>query len=93
MTSERSKAYGRVMKTIEDLGEAKLQEGERERIRAAADTLFFAEDLSTDAEARDAVSEMTSLARTLVESDRWSDERARTLLSDVLACGPVEHVA
>jgi hypothetical protein len=81
------------MKTIEDLGESKLQESERDRLRAAADTLFFAEDLGNDAEAREAVSDMTALARALVESERWSDERARTLLADVLGCGPVEHVA
>ena len=93
MTSERSQAYGRVMRTLEDLGPSKLTEAERERIRAAADTLFFAEDLGTDAEARDAVAEVTALARHLVESDRWLDESARRLLQDVLGCGPLQPVA
>jgi hypothetical protein len=93
MTSERSQAYGRVMKTLEDVGPAKLTEAERERIRQAADTLFFAEDLGTDAEARDAVSDVTALARHLVESDRWLDESARKLLQDVLATGPLAPVA
>jgi hypothetical protein len=93
MTSERSQAYGRVMKTLDDMGPAKLHESEREEIRAAADTLFFAEDLGVDAEARDAVSRITKLARNLVDSERWLDETARPLLADVLACGPLQAVA
>jgi hypothetical protein len=93
MTSERSEAYGRVMRTLEDVGPAKLTESERDRIRQAADTLFFAEDLGTDAEARDAVSDVTALARHLVESERWLDDTARKLLHDVLATGPLAPVA
>ena len=93
MTSERSQAYGRVVRTLEDVGPAKLTEAERERVRAAADTLFFAEDLSVDADARDAVSDITALARHLVESERWLDESARKLLHDVLAAGPLQPVA
>ena len=93
MTSDRSQAYGRVMRTLDDMGPAKLHESEREEIRAAADTLFFAEDLGTDAEARDAVARITRLARQLVDSGRWLDESARPLLADVLACGPLQPVA
>jgi hypothetical protein len=93
MTSERSQAYGRVMRTLDDIGPAKLHDSEREEIRAAADTLFFAEDLSEDTEARDAVARMTVLARNLVDSERWLDETARMLLSDVLGCGPLQPVA
>ncbi|MEA2448294.1 MAG: hypothetical protein QOG63_226 [Thermoleophilaceae bacterium] len=81
------------MRTLEDVGPAKLLDSERERVRAAADTLFFAEDLGSDAEARDAVSDMTALARHLVESDRWIDESARKLLGDVLGTGPLATVA
>jgi hypothetical protein len=92
MTSERSQAYGRVMRTLDDKGPAKLHESEREEIRAAADTLFFAEDLGTDAEAREALARVTKLARTLVESERWLDESARMLLSDILGCGPMQPV-
>ncbi len=93
MTSERSQAYGRVMRTLEEVGPAKLTESERERIRAAADTLFFAEDLGSDGEARDAVTDVTALARHLVDSERWLDDSARALLQDVLACGPLQPVA
>jgi hypothetical protein len=93
MTSERSQAYGRVMRTLDDMGPAKLHESEREEIRAAADTLFFAEDLGVDADARDAVARITKLARNLVDSGRWLDESARPLLADVLGCGPLQPVA
>lgn len=80
------------MRTLDDMGPAKLHEFEREEIRAAADTLFFAEDLGADAEAREAVARVTKLARTLVESERWLDDSARTLLQDVLGCGPMQPV-
>ena len=93
MTSERSQAYGRVMRTIDAVGDTKLHGTEQERLRAAADTLFFAEDLGVDAEARDAVANITKLARNLVDSGRWLDESARPLLADVLACGPLQPVA
>jgi hypothetical protein len=81
------------MRILDDMGPSKLQPDEREQIRAAADTLFFAEDLGTDAEARDAVSTITTLARNLVDSGRWLDETARPLLADVLGCGPLQPVA
>jgi hypothetical protein len=81
------------MRTLDELGPAKLHEPECAEIRAAADTLFFAEDLGVDAEAREAVARMTKLARNLVDSERWLDESARALLSDVLGCGPLQPVA
>lgn len=93
MTSERSQAYGRVMRTLDDVGPAKLTELERDRVRVAADTLFFAEDLGSDGEARDAVSDVTALARHLVDSERWLDDSARRLLQDTLGCGPLQPVA
>ena len=93
MTSDRSQAYGRVVATLRDVGPAKLNDSEQQRIRDAADALFFCEDIVNDAGARVAVSDVTALARTLVESDRWSEDRARQLLDDVLGCGPVTPVA
>jgi hypothetical protein len=88
VNSERAQAYGRVMRTMDDLAAAKLLDEEEQRIRAAADALFFAEDLGEDAEARGAVTDIRDLARHLVESDRWLEERARALVDDVVACGP-----
>jgi hypothetical protein len=90
MTSERTQAYGRVVKTLDDLGPTKLQPGEVERIREAADTLIFA---STPEEIRPAMDDVRELAAHLVETERWTDERAETLVRDIEACGPVAPVA
>jgi polyhydroxyalkanoate synthesis regulator phasin len=89
MNTERTQAYGRVVKTLEDLGPAKLQPAEQERVREAADTLIFAADLD---EARAVMDDVDTLAEHLVASDRWSEERARQLVDDLLACGPVTAV-
>jgi hypothetical protein len=89
MTSERTQAYGRVVKTLDDLGPTKLQPAEQERIREAADTLIFA---ATPEEARAALADVEALAGHLVASERWSEERAETLVRDVEACGPVAPV-
>jgi hypothetical protein len=90
MTSERTQAYGRVIRTLEDLGPAKLQPVEQERIRDAADNLIFAADLD---EARTALDDVEALAEHLVASGRWTSERAEQLTSDLVACGPVAPVA
>ena len=91
MTSERSQAYGRIVATIEDIGATKLQTPEVERIRAAADTLLFSEDLNAPG-ARDALADAEALAQALVESDRWTEERAQRLFDDLAQCGPIAHV-
>jgi hypothetical protein len=89
MNTERTQAYGRVVKTLEELGPTKLQPAEQDRVREAADTLIFAADLD---EAREAMADIDDLAEHLVASDRWSEERARQLVDDLLACGPVTAV-
>ena len=89
MNSERTQAYGRVVKTLEDLGPTKLQPAELERVRDAADNLIFAADLD---EARASLEDVDALAEHLVASGRWSEERAQELLGDILACGPVTAV-
>jgi hypothetical protein len=85
MTSTRTQAYGRVVKTLEDIGPAKLQPAEQDRIREAADTLIFAADPD---EARPALADVEALAEHLVSTGRWTEERAAGLVQDVLACGP-----
>jgi hypothetical protein len=90
MTSERTQAYGRVLRTLEDVGPTKLQKSEQERIREAADTLIFA---STLGEAREALADIDALAEHLSSSGRWSSERASELAQDILACGPLAPVA
>ena len=89
MNNERTQAYGRVVKTLDEIGPTKLQPAERDRVRDAADTLIFAADLD---EARAALEDVDILAEHLVASDRWSEERARQLVDDLLACGPVTAV-
>jgi hypothetical protein len=88
MTSERANAYGRIVATIEDVGAAKLQSSEIDRIRQAADTLLFSETLDAPG-AREALTDVEDLIRHLVDSDRWSEERAKRLFDDVAECGPV----
>jgi hypothetical protein len=82
MDTDRSKAYGRVVKTLDDLGPAKLTDAEQAVIRTAADALLF------DGDAYDELAAVEDLAQTLVDAGRLSAERARLLVDDVAACGP-----
>ena len=86
MTNERSPAYGRVMKTLEDIGAAKLHDLERQRIRNAADVLLFSPP--NDPAALDALTGVEHLVRHLTDSGRWTSQRANELSDDVAACGP-----
>ena len=49
MSPERSNAYQRVMHTLDELGPSKLQSGEQDRVRYAADNLIFASSLAGEA--------------------------------------------
>jgi hypothetical protein len=90
MNSERTQAYGRVIRTLEDLGPAKLQPAEQDRIREAADNLIFAADLD---EARAALDDIEALFEHLIATGRWTTESADALVQNVQACGPVSPVA
>jgi hypothetical protein len=90
MNSERTQAYGRVIRTLDDLGPAKLQPAEQDRIRDAADSLIFAADFD---EARVAMEDVDALVEHLVATGRWTSERAQELLQDLLGCGPVAPVS
>jgi hypothetical protein len=90
MTNERTQAYGRVLRTLQDVGPTKLHESEQERVREAADTLIFAATLQ---EAREALEDIDALAEHLVATERWTEERAAELAQDILACGPLAPVA
>ena len=89
MNSERTQAYGRVVRTLQDVGPTKLHANEQERVRDAADTLIFA---ATYEDARETLADVEVLAEQLVESGRWSEERAAELAADLMACGPVAPV-
>ena len=92
MTSDRSQAYGRVMQTLAELGPAKLLDDEVDRLREAADTLLFTENMADEA-AVVATREARSVIDNLVDSGRWSEERANRLADDLAACGPLATVA
>jgi hypothetical protein len=90
MTSERAQAYGRIIKTLEDLGPSKLHATEQERIRDAADTLLFCEDIET---AKIALTDVRELTDSLVESGRWLEDSAEKLLRDLDDAGPLTRVS
>jgi hypothetical protein len=81
--ADRALAYGRVVKTLDELGPTKLLTDEQEIIRSAADALLFEED------AYEALAQVEDLAERLVDAERWTPERARALVDDVAACGPL----
>ena len=88
MTPDRARAYGRVVKTVSELGPTKLLPAERDRIRTAADLLVFAHDLERDLEARDALLDADALCRHLVDSGRWESAMADQLADHLFACAP-----
>jgi hypothetical protein len=90
MSPERSNAYRRVMKTLDELGPSKLLDSEQQRIRYAADNLIFAADLAGDGDARAALDDVETLCSTLVESGRWEQVTAMRLAEDVFHCGPAD---
>ena len=91
MTAERARAYRRVIQTLNELGPSKLQEEEQDRIRDAADSLLFTDDLLQDDAACQALSEIECLCRALVDSGRWERATALRLADDVADCGPARE--
>jgi len=92
MTPERTNAYRRVLQTLNELGPSKLQAGEQDRVRDAADNLIFCQNLGTDASARDALADARLLFEVLVDSGRWEQVTADRLADDIRACGPVPEL-
>ncbi|HLH67087.1 MAG TPA: hypothetical protein VKV27_15445 [Solirubrobacteraceae bacterium] len=88
MSPTRTQAYRRVIKTLSDVGPAKLHPAEQDRIRAAADSLIFCADLFADDDAGTALEDCERLCRALVDSGRWERASAAELAADVRACGP-----
>ena len=76
------------MKTLADLGPAKLHQSEQDVIRDAADTLLFSEDESADK----ALAQVEDLVGTLVESGRLLEYTAEQLLRDLEDAGPATAV-
>ncbi|HEX8743833.1 MAG TPA: hypothetical protein VF712_11925 [Thermoleophilaceae bacterium] len=93
MTSERSQAYGRVTKLVDDLSASKLHPAEQQTIRDAADALFFCEDVGADPDARAALDAVERLIAGLVEAERFTPETAERLRADIEGCGPLQPAA
>jgi hypothetical protein len=89
MTSERAQAYGRLMKTIDDLRGSKLHRDEEQTVRETADALFFCEDLDADPTAQEALAAFHELTDRLLESERITPETAHRLTTEVEDCGPL----
>ncbi len=91
MSPERTRAYRQVVQTLNELGPSKLQPGEQDRIRDAADNLIFSSDINADVAAREALDDVENLCRDLVESGRWEQVTAGRLAADIASCGPSRH--
>jgi hypothetical protein len=87
MTSDRSQAYGRVMKRLTDATGVKLHDAEVALLRDAADTLLFAVS-PQEPDALEALTLVERLMVDLAESGRWTLESAQALADDVAGCGP-----
>ena len=88
MTAERARAYGRVMRTLRDLGPPKLLPPEQARIRHAVDVLIFCTELTPTPSTHAALADLYELRDHLVSTGRWTPRRAARLIDDVLGCGP-----
>jgi hypothetical protein len=88
MSPERAQAYGRVARTLKDLGQVTLEAGEEDQIRWAADQLIFSNDLGRDVAAHNALQDAVQLCRALVEDGRWESSTATRVASDLCNCGP-----
>jgi hypothetical protein len=92
MTNPRADAYRRILHMLRDIGPASLWPREQACIRDAADALLFCRDIAADVEARVAIAVVTRLADEMIEAERMTPARARTLLDDIWACGPLAAV-
>jgi hypothetical protein len=92
MSPERTNAYRRVLQTLDELGPSKLQSGEQDRIRYAADNLIFCGDLSADGGAQEALADTRLLFEILVDSGRWEQVTADRLADEIRACGPAPQL-
>lgn len=87
MNKQRAESYLKVMAVLDSEGGVTLRPDETLTLRTAADVLFFDEEGRS--EAMDAAKEVITR---LVDSERWTDERADRLSSDLDGCGALVSV-
>lgn len=92
MTAQRARAYTRVMRALRDERSRPLEPAQRERVRAAADSLLFCRDLHSDEAARAALVDIEALARELSSNRAWPEHQAGALVWSVIDCGPATPV-
>ena len=88
MTTNRARAYGRVMSLLDELGPAKLHAPEQQAIRDAADALLFCFDVGSDDEAKTALERLDEVMDVLVTGERLLPTTADEILDAVEGCGP-----
>ena len=88
MTTNRARAYGRLMTLIADIGPANLHPDEQQAVREAADALVFAIDVASDADAKVALNHLDDVMDRLVATERLMPATADAVLDAVEACGP-----
>ena len=88
MTTNRARAYGRVIALIDQIGSTKLHDDEQRAIRDAADALLFTNDALTDPDARRAMARLHDVLDRLVATDRVLRETADRIVDAVEGCGP-----
>ena len=86
MTSERAQHYAALMDFLREIGPAKLQSNEQDRIRDAADTVVLAQEWDDVVER--ALEDVDRLAGALVDSGRWELDGAERLAQMVADCAP-----
>jgi hypothetical protein len=76
------------MRGLRDQRFRPLEPEQRERVRAAADSLIFCQDVQADEHARAALIDIEALARELSSNPAWPEHRAGALVWSVVDCGP-----
>ena len=82
MNAQRAESYLKVVSVLDSEGGVTLRPDEVIKLRHAADTLFFEEEGRSEA-----VEKAKAVLSRVVESERWSEERADRLSDDIEGCG------
>ncbi len=88
MTTNRARAYGRVIDILDELGPAKLHADEQQVVRDAADALLFTADVASDTQAKAALNAAVALVERLVDNERLLPETGEGILDAIESCGP-----
>jgi hypothetical protein len=88
MTTNRARAYARVIALTDEMGAAKLHPDEQQAIRDAADALLFTVDVASDREAVELIRRLDATMDRLVDAGRLTETTADEIVEAVERCGP-----